>query len=61
MNQRKLVTISVAGGLAIAIALGAIAWFALGETRGVVAGVLAGLGLILFIYFGLLITQDNNK
>lgn len=62
MNIRKMLAISIAGGIAIAIFLAVVAWFALdGDKHGVIAGALAGLGLIIFIFFGLLITRDNNR
>ncbi len=62
LSIRKMLAISVAGGIAIAFVLAAIAWLALGgDEHGVIAGIVAGLGLTVFIFFGLLITRDNSQ
>lgn len=58
---KRALAISVAGGITIAIVLAAVAWLTLRDEHGVIAGIVAGLGLILFIFFGLLITHDSGN
>lgn len=56
-----MLVISVAGGIAIAVVLAVVMWFAVADKRGVIAGILSGVGLIPFIYLGLLTTRSSDK
>jgi len=56
-----MLAISVVGGIAIATILSVFMGFTVADRRGILAGILSGVGLIPFIYLGLLTTRDGDK